>query len=158
MRSQKQRTINGLALNIGKILDFNLKHITETQGIIQEMRKIKGIKDINGIDRLEEMLKKEERYLKTISKEKDSLVLLTLVTMDEVRYNDTKQKLEKMFQDIKTHVIEFYEKFYPQFETLYSILRKSPRGAVGKSSLSSSSSSSSAGFYVLVALTLLLII
>jgi hypothetical protein len=152
MTSQKQKIIRGLALNIGKILDSNLKHITETQGIIQEMKKtIEGIKDINDIDRLEEMLKKEERYLTNKSKEKDSLVLLT---MDEVRYNDTKQKLEKMFQDIKTHVIEFYEKFYPQFETLYSILGKSPRG---KSSLSSSSSFSSNGFYVLLALTLLLV-
>ena len=77
--------------------------------------------------------------------------------MEEYRYSDTKQKLEKMFQDIQTHVIQFYEEFYPQFETLYSILRKSPRGPVGKSSLSSSSSSSSAGFYVLLVLTLLMV-
>jgi hypothetical protein len=79
--------------------------------------------------------------------------------LDEVRYNDTKQKLEKMFQDIKTHVIQFYEEFYPQFETLYSILGKSPRGPVGKIALSSSSSSSTTGIYIImVALTLLLMI
>jgi len=65
-------------------------------------------------------------------------------------------KLQKMFQDIKTHVIQFYEEFYPQFETLYSILRKSPRGPVGKSALSSSSLSS-VGFYVLLTLTLLMV-
>ena len=158
MTSQKQKIIRGLALNIGKILDSNLKHITETQGIIQEMKKtIEGIKDINDIDRLEEMLKKEERYLTNKSKEKDSLVLLTLVTMDEIRYNDTKQKLEKMLQDIKTHVIEFYEEFYPQFETLYSILRKSPRGPVGKNALSSKNSSTTGFYIIMVALTLLLI-
>ena len=121
MSSQKQKIINELAIKIGKIIDSNLKHITETQVIILEMKK--HIKDDFGIiARLEEMLKKEERYLKNISKEKDSLVLLTLVTMDDYRYNDTKQKLEKMFQDIKTQVIQFYEEFYPHFETLYSIL------------------------------------
>ena len=84
-------------------------------------------------------------------------MLLTLVTMEEFRYNDTKQKLEKMFQDIEKHVIQFYEKeFEPQFETLYTILRKSPRGPVGKSALSSSSLSS-VGFYVLLTLMLLMV-
>jgi hypothetical protein len=139
MSSQKQKIINELAIEIGKIIDSNLKHITESQ---------------------EKMLKKEERYLKNISKEKDSLVLLTLValnTMEEYRYNDTRQKLEKILQDITEHIIQFYEEFHPQFETLYSILRKSPRGPVGKSGVLSSSSPSSVGFYVLLVLTLLVL-
>ena len=159
MSSQKQKIINELAIKIGKIIDSNLKHITETKDIIHQIKGEVALKeDFDTIQRLEEMLKKKERYLKNISKEKDSLVLLTLVTMDDYRYNDTKQKLEKMFQDIETYVIQFYEKeFEPQFETLYSILRKSPRGPVGQSALSSSSSSSSVSFYILLALTLLMV-
>ena len=158
MTSQKQKIINELAIKIGKIIDSNLKHITETQDIIHEMKAEDALKEDFGIiASLEKMLKKEESYLNKISKEKDSLVLLTLVTMEEFRYNDTKQKLEKMFQDIEKHVIQFYEKeFEPQFETLYTILRKSPRGPVGKSALSSSSLSS-VGFYVLLTLMLLMV-
>jgi gas vesicle protein len=157
MTSQKQKIIRGLALEIEKILDSILKKITETQDIIQEMKDHDALKDDFGnIETVENMLKKEIQYLKKIAEEKDSLVLLT--TTDEDRYEDTKQTLEKMFQDIKTHVIEFYEEFYPQFETLYSILHKSPRGPVGKNALSSSKNSSTTGFYIImVALTLLLI-
>ena len=152
MESQKQTIINELALKIGKIIDSSLKHITDIQKILKDIKDIKDINDIKEIYRLEKMLKKEERYLKNKSREKDSLVLLTLVTMDEDRYKDTKQKLENMFQDIETHVIQFFKVFEPQFETLYSILRKSPRGIIRKNAFSSS-----IGCYVLLALTFFVI-